>query len=372
MALEVLKEIPEGKVFVIPARLEECDVPEPLQRLQYCELFSDGIPALVAAVRATHAERIGDDRELAKGWMRDELGEAALRKQPFEYHGPILRRVWKGIDLDGALSRRILHNVALKQRSVEVFCDRYLAAFVSAGVKRIFIESGSTMALLGDALAQSIKGFRRGDFSIITNNAATFLDFTFRGLNVTLFPPGEVDPFYGATFGSLSQLKPRPPGTPTDTAEEQLLLTRLKNEITGAAGRIDLVCISSSGLSPHPRNIVEMTVGSYYNLLMKRGLLSLTCPIACFVDGTKWMPPKGRSDYQVFNQALTPADVLAKRPFVLISSFTESEKCDQFASYFEKLEAGTVDISTGTHHLRTVVFANSKFNSSIGVGKPIK
>jgi hypothetical protein len=42
MALDVADEQPEGAIFVIPVRLEECDVPERLSRWHWVDLFSEG------------------------------------------------------------------------------------------------------------------------------------------------------------------------------------------------------------------------------------------------------------------------------------------------------------------------------------------
>jgi hypothetical protein len=39
--LEVLDEVPESQIFVIPARLNECNVPEKLRKYQYVDLFPD-------------------------------------------------------------------------------------------------------------------------------------------------------------------------------------------------------------------------------------------------------------------------------------------------------------------------------------------
>jgi hypothetical protein len=41
-ALDVAEEQPEGALFLIPVRLEECDVPERLRRWQWADLFADG------------------------------------------------------------------------------------------------------------------------------------------------------------------------------------------------------------------------------------------------------------------------------------------------------------------------------------------
>jgi TIR domain/Clp amino terminal domain, pathogenicity island component len=41
-ALDVADEQPEGTIFVIPVRLEECDVPDRLRHLHWVDLFADG------------------------------------------------------------------------------------------------------------------------------------------------------------------------------------------------------------------------------------------------------------------------------------------------------------------------------------------
>jgi hypothetical protein len=59
-ALDVADEQPEGAIFLIPLRLEECDVPERLSRWQWVDLFvPNGYERLMRAldVRATHLQR---------------------------------------------------------------------------------------------------------------------------------------------------------------------------------------------------------------------------------------------------------------------------------------------------------------------------
>lgn len=41
-ALEVTERMPQGQVFIVPARLEDCVVPEPLRRWQWIDLFRRG------------------------------------------------------------------------------------------------------------------------------------------------------------------------------------------------------------------------------------------------------------------------------------------------------------------------------------------
>jgi hypothetical protein len=58
IALEEANLLPEGQIFIIPARLEECDMPESLRRWQRVDLFEvDGYKKLVHALR----KRAGPD-----------------------------------------------------------------------------------------------------------------------------------------------------------------------------------------------------------------------------------------------------------------------------------------------------------------------
>lgn len=51
LALDVLDEQPEGEIFLIPARLEECDVPERLSSQQFVDLFAkNGYSKLLRAL----------------------------------------------------------------------------------------------------------------------------------------------------------------------------------------------------------------------------------------------------------------------------------------------------------------------------------
>ena len=39
--LDMWEEKPEGEIFVIPVRIEECDIPEALKRVHYVDWFGD-------------------------------------------------------------------------------------------------------------------------------------------------------------------------------------------------------------------------------------------------------------------------------------------------------------------------------------------
>jgi hypothetical protein len=54
IALERAQAIPDAQIFLIPVRLENCDVPEPLRQWQYVSLFeADGFRKLLKTLRAS-------------------------------------------------------------------------------------------------------------------------------------------------------------------------------------------------------------------------------------------------------------------------------------------------------------------------------
>jgi len=72
-ALDVADEKPEGTIFLVPARLEECDVPERLRKWQWVDLFDKrGLTKLLSALRSRAKElviqeplELPDDRSVA-------------------------------------------------------------------------------------------------------------------------------------------------------------------------------------------------------------------------------------------------------------------------------------------------------------------
>ena len=79
IALDEAEMMPEGEIFIIPARLEECDVPEILQKWQRVDLFeTSGHHKLMSALHLK-AENIN-----AEGVRETENEKSALLSQSFE------------------------------------------------------------------------------------------------------------------------------------------------------------------------------------------------------------------------------------------------------------------------------------------------
>jgi len=58
IALEKVGSFPEGEIFMIPARLEKCDLPEPLRQWQCVDLFeTDGFGNLLRSLKESKRSR---------------------------------------------------------------------------------------------------------------------------------------------------------------------------------------------------------------------------------------------------------------------------------------------------------------------------
>jgi hypothetical protein len=69
LALDTAMEKPEGEIFIVPARLEECDTLESLRKWHWVDLFEDdGYEILMRALRA-RSNKIGATLQLKKSWL---------------------------------------------------------------------------------------------------------------------------------------------------------------------------------------------------------------------------------------------------------------------------------------------------------------
>ena len=89
LALETAMEKPEGEIFIIPARLEECENLESLRKWHWVDLFEDnGYEMLIRALRA-HADTIGLTLRLEKNLFPKanaplRTDEPAIKKKSVE------------------------------------------------------------------------------------------------------------------------------------------------------------------------------------------------------------------------------------------------------------------------------------------------
>jgi hypothetical protein len=78
IALDAADQVPEGRIFLIPVKLEDCSVPERLSKLHWVDLTAPGGPErLTRALRTVAAERLAADQALPT-----EKGKS-VRAEPF-------------------------------------------------------------------------------------------------------------------------------------------------------------------------------------------------------------------------------------------------------------------------------------------------
>lgn len=85
IALEEADLLPKGEIFIIPLRLEECEVLDDLKKWHWVDLFEkDGYEMLMRALRA-RADRIGATLQIKKGWLPKVNTQPIVIKKPSKF-----------------------------------------------------------------------------------------------------------------------------------------------------------------------------------------------------------------------------------------------------------------------------------------------
>ena len=105
-ALEVLKEFPENKVYFIPLRLDKCEVPEKMAKLQWIDIFlPDGYEKLIDALTihlTPKALNIKVDKFLISERVSDDYKERG-RNEVREWGKKMVSGHWDWYNLGNAL-----------------------------------------------------------------------------------------------------------------------------------------------------------------------------------------------------------------------------------------------------------------------------
>ncbi len=125
-----------------------------------------------------------------------------------------------------------------------------------------------------------------------TNNILTYLDFVLADpyadpIDCRLWPPAPADTYYGATFGRLTSLiELWPPAEPRELAKDA---AKALNDMADALefGDDTLILMTASGLDNSTAGFQGPHVGSYYNMLIKKFLLSKDVPTALVLEDAK-------------------------------------------------------------------------------------
>jgi hypothetical protein len=80
LALDTAMEQPEGEIFIVPARLEECDTLESLRKWHWVDLFEeDGYELFIHALQ-TRADKIGASLREKQIWLPRKMPHLGLEK----------------------------------------------------------------------------------------------------------------------------------------------------------------------------------------------------------------------------------------------------------------------------------------------------
>ena len=239
------------------------------------------------------------------GWVPGVLYDALAERVMFDVAvsgNLFFRRYANRLNQFRTLSLRTKVEDKLKVSVARYFWRLYLPRISSKKMKSLFFESGSSIAYVSQ---EYIRILTREDWAshlteriqISTNNILTFLDFILidppaKPFSVRLEPQGPVEEYYGATFGELTKAshlpaprQPRPLHTDAIRHVAQMK-KRVSTLISEDAG---LILMAASGIELDVKSqFVGPHVGSYYNKLMKRSLLSAKRPTVLFLDEKKF------------------------------------------------------------------------------------
>jgi len=84
-ALDVADEKPEGTIFIIPTRLEMCDVPEKINKFHWVDLFADNGYGLLISALQMRANVIGATIRISKSFEEIEISRLIQHLKAFEY-----------------------------------------------------------------------------------------------------------------------------------------------------------------------------------------------------------------------------------------------------------------------------------------------
>lgn len=315
------------------------------------------------------------------GWIRYEhYNELELRGlfSLQSSRNPFFRRFAERLNQFGKLSGRTRQRDTLKQAAARYLWDLLLPATAIHSVDRVFLESGSSIAYVSAELIERLQ--RTGwtqevprRLEIATNNILTYLDFILMQpqqvpVEVHRRPKGEVEMYYGAIFGGLTELTELPPPERPRGLEPRAekKVHEFRDMFREFLGETGIILMAASGVelsqeSPFP----GIHVGSYYNKLVKRSLLETGCPVVVVLDEEKFpqkFPPGGC--YSVCGPGFEWAEVMREQPVAFIVATSSEPSRERVQGLLEEMSfrCRSREIESDEGHLLPVVFgSNEKF-----------
>ena len=216
---------------------------------------------------------------------------------------PFFLRFVQRLDSFHTLSKRTIVAQDEKEAIAEFFWDVFLPRLPLFKIDRLFFESGSTIAYLSYEFQKRTrrrwvrKWLDEAQFEIKTNNILTYLDFILADpyadpVECTLCPPAPADTYYGATFGELtSGVEMWPPSEPRRLRADAKSATKKMLASLDFKPESTLILMTASGLDDKTQGFHGPHVGSYYNMLFKRLLITSGVPAVVVLEQGKVSKP---------------------------------------------------------------------------------
>jgi len=257
----------------------------------------DGIKQLANCFIGALYRLINNKEFNARGWVRGDIYERFRLPREIDQN-EFMQRIVKRLCRFDVLSKRCTNeNPSQKKAMATYFWDRYLARLTDSKIRRIFFESGSTIAYLSQEFENRLESpcgqKHQHDWQISTNNILTYLQLVlFKNLHLQLLPYGPPELKYGATFGKLTELPGYPP---PNTPEENTITSSALKEVDKLAKDLSdnkpkIFLATASGLELDEKSgFLGFHVGSYYNRLFKLSIFRNTNkhPVVVFLDDSK-------------------------------------------------------------------------------------
>lgn len=262
----------------------------------------DGVGGLKATFHAALDNLIDEPEVDMPGWVPGTESERFRLPKEID-DNEFIRNIVMQLSTYDVFSARCAQNALLKETMASYFWDQYEARITNLGIRRLFFESGSTIAYLStefkNRLSRPAGRKRIGEWKIRTNNISTYLDFVLSTtLRTTLVPYGPPERKYGATFGEITELPEA--AFPTEnkplTREEEDAVHTIINVLKSPEEPSVFLMTSSALELSENSDFRGPHVGSYYNKLFKRAILGTQEPTVLFLDESK-VPAEFRIGY---------------------------------------------------------------------------
>ncbi|MFA4829314.1 MAG: DUF4062 domain-containing protein [Thermodesulfovibrionales bacterium] len=245
----------------------------------------------------------------SSGWVNGKLFDelrARITLGGSVSNNPFFQRFAKRLSTFDKLSQRTQIESALKIGIAEYFWEQYMPRIDEKGITHIYFESGSSIAYVSKRFIDYVKEedwfYEKNlhkKIRIRTNNFMTYIDFLlvdapWKPMDIRLQPHGPFSNDYGATYGILkSARKIKPPSDENERTalpdDAKKVVRQMIHDLGEAFAKAGLILMATSGVDLNSTSLFfGPHVGSYYNMLLKRSLLSLPCPKVLFLDETKW------------------------------------------------------------------------------------